>query len=368
MFTRYDGYEHLGWPVSPYTAKTRAYFRFKGIKFRDREPSLPELHFRVKRAVGRFVMPTVKTPDGRWLQDTSEIIDEMEKRFSHPTVIPPGNAQRVASLLLELHGDEWLVMPALHYRWNVQKNITFARREFARYGFPGVPLGLSAALAKPVAKRMAAYLPLLGIKPETQPGIESFSQDLIAHLETHFTAHHFLLGARPCVGDFAMMGPLWAHLYRDPGSRELFDHAPHVRAWFERLLRPQGDYGEFLANDEVPTTLDPVFPTLFAEQFPYLRALLDAIETYCAKNPEAKRVPRALGNTSFCIGGAAGERRLLTFSQWMLQRPLGAYQSLSLEERAAVDSWLVRVGGQEAMQWEVKHPQEHVNFALRLAR
>ncbi len=69
---------HHGWPVSPYSAKTRSTLRFKGIDIEDDIPTARQLRTRIQRAVGRMVMPTVELPDGTWLQDSSDIIDELE--------------------------------------------------------------------------------------------------------------------------------------------------------------------------------------------------------------------------------------------------------------------------------------------------
>lgn len=87
--------------------------------------------------------------------------------------------------------------------------------------------------------------------------MEAFAEELIARLDVHLAEHPFLLGGRPGIGDFAMLGTLWAHLHRDPGSTSLYDDAPHMRAWFERLLNPSGTPGEFLPNDQVPETTAP---------------------------------------------------------------------------------------------------------------
>ncbi len=361
----HERYLHFGWPVSPYSAKTRAYFRFKKLPFDDRCPTVAELMLRIRRKVGRPIMPTVLTPEGEWMQDTSEIIDALERRHPTPSIIPPGPTQRVASLLLELHGDEWLPTSALHYRWNVTANAAFALDEFAAYGFPRLPRRVGRLLVRPFAEKMRGYRSIVGIHPETTSGIERFTETLIAQLETHLAEHPFLLGGRPCLGDFALFGPLWAHMFRDPGTTHLFAAAPHVRAWFERLVRPVGAPGAFAPDDAVPDTLDPIFRVLFAEQFPFVRALVSAIDSWCDANPGAERVPRALGDHAFTIGGSAGQRRLVTFTQWMAQRPLAAYGAL--DDREAVDAWLARVGGRDAMQLEIRHPFERRGFHMRLA-
>ena len=223
---------HYGWPVSPYSAKTRAYLRFKQVPFDDVEPTARQLYGRIQKAVGRMVMPTVERDDGTWLQDTSEIIDTLESELGGTTITPPGPCQRLANLLLELHGDEWLPLVAMHSRWNVAGNPDFARDEFARCGVPWLPTVLGRRLTAPIANKMAGYLPLLGIRKDTAPGVERFAHRLIAQLDVHLAEHAFILGSRPCLADFALHGPLWAHTWRDPASRSWFDGAANVTAWF----------------------------------------------------------------------------------------------------------------------------------------
>ena len=48
------------WPVSPYSAKVRAYLRWKGADFEDRPPSVFALQRRIQKAVGRAIMPTIE--------------------------------------------------------------------------------------------------------------------------------------------------------------------------------------------------------------------------------------------------------------------------------------------------------------------
>ena len=362
-------YRHYGWLVSPYSAKTRAYLTYKGIPFDDIEPSGARLYGVIRRAVGRSVMPTVLTPEGAWLQDSSDIIDTLERRHPEPSVIPPGPRQRVASLLLELHADEWLPIVAMHTRWNRPENARFAVDEFARSGFPRLPRALGRRLIRPIAGKMRSYLPPLGVTDATASGIERHLALLVSALERQLADHPYLLGGRPCIGDFALFGPLWAHVYRDPGSTDMFSEAPAVRAWMQRLrARAPARGGEFLSDDQVPEALDPLFRQLFAEQFEFVLQLADAIDRYCDAHPDAARVPRSLGAHDFTIGGAQGTRKLITFSWWMAQRPLDVYHSLEAGARASVDEWLERVGGREAMQRPVRNRFVREDFKMKLAR
>ncbi|MCB9661105.1 MAG: glutathione S-transferase family protein [Sandaracinaceae bacterium] len=363
-------FTHFAWTVSPYSAKTRAYLTFKRIPFTEVAPSAWTLYRDIQKAVGAAIMPTVLTPEGRWMQDSTEIIDALEERFPKVSVHPSTPKQRIAALLLELHADEWLPSVALHYRWNRHENRDFALREFGSAAFPGLPPALSRVLVRPVASKMAGYRAVVGVTHETIPGFERFTASLLAQLELHLRAYPFLFGTRPSVADFALYGPLWAHLYRDPGSTYLFRDTPHIVAWFERLMSPLGRDGAFLPDDEVPATLEPVLATLFAEQMPFVMALMDAIDVWCDAHPEATRVPRALGDHAFTVGGSSGRRRLLTYTQWMAQRPLAAYATLSATDRPAVDAWLRRLGGdaaRDAIARTVRHPLERHAFKLRLA-
>ena len=193
----------------------------------------------------------------------------------------------------------------------------------------------------------------------------------VSQLDVHLATHDFLLGGAPCRGDFTLYGQLWAGLYRDPHSRHLFDGAPHVVRWFERLHGHFADpafpsdvartikfaeppTGKFLPSDEVPATLDPILRTLFAEHWAYLAAASQAVDAHVKASATASApLPRALDYTPFEVGGAQGERLVETHHAWRLQRPLFEYAALasapsrSLELRA-VDQWLERVGVLEA--------------------
>ena len=357
-------YKHYGWPVSPYTAKTRAFFLYKSIPFDDIRPTARQLMGPIKKAVGAAIMPTVQAPDGTWMQDSSAIIDTLEAQFPERAVVPTTPRQRVVSLLLELFGDEWLIPLAIHYRWNYPANAEFGVSEFAAYALPWLPKSVGRALVRPVAKKMSSYREMLGITSETVPGFESFAETLFDRLDTHLKSHLFLLGSRPSIADFAMFATPWAHVYRDPGTAHFFDDRPACQGWFERLNMPSTEPGEFWPDDAIPDTLLPILELMFSEQLPYLRSLVSAIDQYCEEHPDATRVPRSLGFGEFSISGIPGTRKLITFSQWMAQRPLAAYHALDDAERASVDALLEPFGG---LNLTIANPFERVDFKMRLA-
>mmetsp|Transcript_33780 Transcript_33780/g.55769 ORF Transcript_33780/g.55769 Transcript_33780/m.55769 type:complete len:453 (+) Transcript_33780:142-1500(+) len=364
-----------GWLASPYSAKCRALLHYKQITFADASPSALQLYCRIRPAVGRMIMPSIRLADGSWRQDSALICDEIEAEHPIPATRPSGAAQQLASSLLELHADEWLPIMALHFRWNRPDNASWAQREFGQHAFPLLPVNLGAHLVKPAANKMKSFRRAQGVLPETHPGIERYAVELVTNLEAHFrdTNQTFLLGARPCRGDFSLYGPLYAQLYRDPYSRALFAEAPHVVAWLERLHGHRCDESfpelpcrvppdsnpanTYLSRDSVPSTLDPIFRGIFAEQWRFLHALSQSIDEHldaqCEHScddaqPQRISLPRALHSLPFMIGGSAGKRRLLTYQAWRLQRPLDLYTALEVApsrslELQSVDAWLRRL-------------------------
>ena len=312
-------------------------------------------------------MPTLRMPDGNWLQDSSHIIDELEHLYPERSITPTGTTQKLVSLLFELYGDEWLPMAALHYRWNTPANKEFALTEFSRCALPLFPRFVGRRLVASMAKKMQSYLPVLGVTPTTQPGVEKMVADLIQDLDIHLAAHSFLLGERPCLGDFAIFGPLWAHLYRDPGSTCLFQSAPNVVKWMNALLEPADIEGDFLGEDTIQETLVPILQRLFAEQIPWVATLVQHINQWCDDNPESKRVRGAVGTDTFTVGGIQGQRKLATFVQWKAQRPIFYYLNLGEAERTKVDTWLETFDAQGSLNIDIQYPFERRNFKAVIA-
>ena len=361
------GPELFGWPVSPYTAKTHVQLTGKGVPFVDRTPTFPTLIFTVQRAVGRFIMPTMRLSDGTWVQDSSDLFDTIEEMHPTPSFLPASPRQRLASYLIELFADEWLPMAALHYRWNTPENAAFAIEEFGRYALPYTPKFLRNRLTASTATRLKGYLGPLGVQGEVVTAVEDTVAVLIAALNTHFANHTYLFGDGPGLADFSLYGPLWAHLYRDPGSRYLFDDAPHVVRWFRALQKPQKAYGDVLPNDEIPDTLNDLWPLIFEDQWSWIQTLIEHIDQYCEDNPDAHRVPRALGRAPFTIRSVSSERKLITFVQWKAQRPIDAYAKMTLPERASTNEWLQQVGGKRFQNTQVKNPFVRRDFKCVLA-
>ena len=120
-------YSLFSWEHSYFSGKVRAYLRYKRF-YDDLGPggyedilATPELQLGLlEPATGTRAVPQVKTSDGRWLQDSSEIIDTVEAAHRKMPVVPERDRpkQRVASYLVELLADEWMLVYAFWQRWH----------------------------------------------------------------------------------------------------------------------------------------------------------------------------------------------------------------------------------------------------------
>jgi glutathione S-transferase len=356
----------FGSEFSLYSGKTRSYLRYKRIPFDEVLSSLSVYKNTIVPHTGVRFIPVVKTPDGEYLQDTSHIIDTLEPAFPERSVMPDSPCQHLASLLLELYGDEWLLLPAMHYRWN-HDNFPFIFDEFGRTLFPRWPAFLRRILGKRVGSRFRGFLPFLGITDVSRDAIEYwYEKDFLPALNRHFEDHDFLFGGRPSIGDFGLIGPLYAHLYRDPYPGALMRRiAPQVAAWVERMTQPGDNHGEWLANDEIADTLTPIFKRMFAEHWPVLTSTATQLGVWAQEN-EGSGIPRRIGKHQFAINGVVETRALLPHSIWKMQRPLDYYNSLSGEDKQRTDDFLRRVDGLVAMQYQPSVRVTRINNKLNL--
>ena len=345
--------------VSYFSGKVRPFFRYKDVPFEEVAPT-PEVYRDIIMArTGLAFIPVVITPDDVTLQDTSEILDELERRFPAPPVYPSTPVQRVVAYLIEMYADEFMVLPAMHYRWSFPESEAKARADFAH--FSGNP-----ETAGRFADRMRGTLPLLGVHPESIPAIEAHLHDLLDILSRHFAAHDFLLGSRMSLGDLALLGPLYAHLYLDavPG-RLLRDTAPRVCAWIERMNHPAPRAGEFLSDDALAPTLRPLLQLIGNDAVPLLLDNVRAFETWADSKPaDLSEPPRGVGFHSTGLRGVQFQRFTSPYTSWMLQRPLDAYQALPSAGRARVDRAVGGTGIEALLAFAPRYRMSKRNFKL----
>lgn len=350
-------------PLSLYSGKARAYLDWKGIDYSEQLATPDVYRDIIVPHIGRPVIPVLQLADGTVIQDTTRIIDHYETSLGSPSVYPDTPLQNLVALLLETYGDEWLVIPAMHYRWRYNEEWVYG--EFGKLALPNGDATSQYAAGKARAAMFKAFVPVLGITPETAPAIETSYKALLGDLEHHFQNHDFLLGTRPSIGDLGLIGPLYAHLYRDPVSGELMQRiAPQVVRWVERMVNVKAPLsGAFLEGDVIPDTLLPVLRRMMQEQMPSLQLVATAFAAWVAAHP-CEAVPRAVGTVSFVVEGVTGARIASPYSLWMLQRALDAYQKLSPDKKAKADALLDIVNGDAFMSFDLPRRVQFVSQVI----
>lgn len=340
-----SNYRLYGADISYYTGKVRAYLRWKAVPFEEIHADANVYRQEILPRVGFPVIPVVVTPDDATLQDTTCIIEALEARHPQPSVSPSTPRQRLASLLLELYGDEWLLIPAMHYRWH--HNRDFAIRAFGALNAPHASPEEQVAIGNRRAGPFAQSAVMLGGEPSMHAAIEASYEALLGELNDHFEHHPYLLGTRPCLGDFGLTGPLYAHLYRDPASGELMRRlAPNVAKWVERMQNPPAPQsGNFLPDDRIPNTLLPVLRRMMREQMPDLQTTVHSLEQWISRHPGEQEVPRSVSMQPFQLEGSQGMRTAKPYSLWMLQRVRDAWRELDHAHPGNLDAFLEQIDG-----------------------
>ncbi len=338
---------------SLYTGRARSYLIKAGIGYRESGTNTD--YFRdtiVPKAGGRLGLPTVELADGWVIRDGAAIIDHFEAAQGHP-FRPRTPKQRILSLLFDVIGAEGLLRPAMHYRWNFpDENLALIKRHFEWL----MPLVENrAALAEKAANRMRTASEMFGAVPDTFDLVETLYAEVMDRLDAHFAAQPYLLGGKPCIGDFGMIAPLYGHLGRDPKPLSLMQsRASSLFRWVERMNRPETDAWEYsgafdpprddyLPNDDVPGTLIDLLKVLAVDFVPETVAAADFINTWLAEQgdlPAGTEVPRGVGLATFEVRGTQINALAQPYRFYLLKRVQDEYTALVSAERSDVDRML----------------------------
>ena len=341
-------YRLFGVECSYYAAKIRACLAFKRIPFVEEQASRRVYAEEILPRVGWPVVPVLVTPEDATLQDTSDMIDFLELHHPARPVVPRDAAGLVLSHLLEFLGDDWLKLPAMHYRWN--HNYDFIVAEFGRNNDPAAPPAEQWRVGEKIAPRFRGWLVPLGVLPASEATVEQDYLALLDALDAHFAHCPYLLGGAPTVGDFAFFGPLYAHLERDPASGAIMHaRAPRVAAWIGRLREGAPGTQPLAALESPPASLWPVLRLLCRDFVPLLVAAMARVQDWLASNPGEGELPRQVGTHRVLLGRGTPrevevERALFTYDQFMLQRLQDAWLGLDAPARDQARAALAACG------------------------
>ena len=403
-------YRLFSWELSYFSGKVRSYLRYKqrmgdlGEGFEDILATPELIAGLLAPATGTGAVPQMQTSDGTWVQDSSDIIDFIEARHDKVPVNPSvadSPRQALASYLVELLADEWMVVPGFWERWHyslpdVEPNhVDYNAMQWGSVFAAGAPgadrlaagkgvfenmFGISQARTNP--QGVYAGLIQLGCTEATEQAWWASMENILGLLDVHFGRHDFLLGGLPSLGDFGLHGPLYAHLYRDATSGFMLrTQHPIVSEWVERtngdnvsartydqklyslgedgelMARPAtSDGGRWLLDDEVPQSLDAVVAVFFDEMWPMLKSTMEKTTAFIASDAHepggelpsktfsvhlpwlAHQTGNGALTHDFNIGGIDARRMVTPIHVWMLQRLAGV-----VDEATASDAGRAKV-------------------------
>ncbi len=330
--------------ISYFTGKLENYFRVRGIDYELRSMRFPADRKKLEAELGLMQMPSLQLGDGRWMTDTTKIIQWFEREYPDQGLIPGDPLQAFVCLLLEDWADEWWWRPAMHYRWHYPEGAYLQSRHLADEHMADLPLPGMLKRYMLRRRQRGGYTSGDGITRSNVAGVEAMYLRLLAQLQAIFADRPFILGDRPSLADIGLSGPFFRHFALDPVPLELIrQRAPAVfewvaRLWNTRLSDCRGDWGQGIPDD-----LGPLLDDIGAVYLPYLCANVEAV---------------AAGRRRFdvAVGGVAYRgARYSRYRVWCLQELRSHYHALPDAAQTAVRALLERHAC-----WEPLWRQEHL--------
>jgi glutathione S-transferase len=261
---------------SYFTRKMTGYLDYKGIPylFRGFAGANPEA-----RAAGwTGGIPPMRTPEGEYMWDSTDMIHHLELCFAEPSVLPPDPIQRFLCYAIEDVVDEWLYRPAVGSRWFFEENTRVGGWELARDISCEAPVSGRQAFDMARSYTTATCEPFGATRENIDSWIDEVLKPWVRVLGAHFEQRPYLFGDRPSLSDFAIFGGNAAHFINDPVCRRWVDEeGPAVVKHTHRLLAPKDqDFGGWNAENTVPETLVAVLADLGRLYLPWVsRATVD---------------------------------------------------------------------------------------------
>lgn len=361
-------YTLYGVEGSYYAAKIRCQLLRKGIPFDELPCDRAAFAEVIVPRVGYPVVPVVITPAGETLQDTAEIFAALEARHPEPALMPASPLRAFAASVMELLADEWLKLPALHYRWHYDAE--FAVQMMGRNNDPQASAAEQRRVGAKIAAGFRTWPEHLGVTAATRAAVEAGFLDCLALLEAHFSAHDFAFGDAPCLADCALMGPLYAHLYHDPWSGAIVrERAPAVCAWIARMRSEEPSAGQDPhTSDDVPATIRAVLSHLARDYAPTLADANPLLQAWLGNRPDGE-IPRYVGKHRFTIGrghcyAAEGLRSIHPFELWKAQRVYDRFAAAAPAERERLRAFCEDIDAVALLGLTFVHRLERREFRL----
>jgi len=274
-------YKIFGSEMSPYSVKVRSYFRYKNIphEWIARRAGVDEEYKKYARLP---IVPTVATPAGEGLQDSTPIIETVDAKNPEPSIHPSPPELAFLSALIEEFGDEWGNKLMFHYRWYADIDQRASAQTLARLSQPNGSNEEIAALAGTVLQRMSGRGHFVGSSAQTAPLIERYFFELVDILEAHLAHRKYLFGGRPAFADFGLFAQLYEASVDPTCGSILRARGPNVLGWCFRMIEPRND-GAFETWTTLKPTMQPLLDYIGRYFLPWTHANSEALKNGAAE-------------------------------------------------------------------------------------
>ncbi len=237
-----DKYQLYIYDISYFSGKVEAYLRYKQIDFERIEPTWNDMVDLVLPNTGLMKVPVIQTPDGKWLQDSTPIIEWFEKQHHQHAVLPEDEVVAFYCRLLEDYADEYLWRPALYYRWKFDLDAELYSHRFSEEFLSSLPFPREFTRWLSKERQRRIYIEGDGIDEDTCLHVESIYFSTLERLSAILEKQPFLLGDKPCMADFGFFASMFRHFSIDPTPGKIMrQHAPAVYEWVARLWNAKGE-------------------------------------------------------------------------------------------------------------------------------
>jgi glutathione S-transferase len=275
----YQGnYSLVGLELSFFTRKLEAQLRFQKIpwqwQFKTSERSAE-----IEARAGTHFIPVLATPEKWLIHDTIALGPLLNDRFVDRPVVPATPLQRSCCFILEDAFNHWLGRTCVHSRWCEPENEAWVGPKF------GANMMLGRSIELPFSEQELADLagvgPMMrdnfgmnacevnGVGPDQAQAMQADFKLMLQALEQHFTDNDFLLGARPCLADFALAGACKAHFITDPEPVSwLGEYQAMLVNYTDQFFGGStASDGDWMADDQVPKTITVILDYLQRSYF-----------------------------------------------------------------------------------------------------
>ncbi|WP_395712928.1 glutathione S-transferase N-terminal domain-containing protein [Reyranella sp.] len=286
-----------GFDPSPYSVKMRALMRYRRISFVWDALGSPR---DVAVAAGLPpVIPVLRFPDGRLMNDSTPLAYALEREHAGRSVIPDDLVLAYLSDLLEDFGDEWITKMMFHYRWYYAPDRAFAQTWIVSSRDPTMEEQKRRQAMQAFNDRQVGRMALVGCTEQNRPVIEDSYRFVLDTLDRHVRSQPYLLGSRPCLGDFGLYGQLQILSVDPTPAAEMRARAPDLFCWLMRLDDASGIEGEWVdPAAPLPEAVEALLRHMGQTYLPFLAANARAVQDG-APELEVELLGRAFSQAPF---------------------------------------------------------------------